>query len=165
MFHSLRRGGRVVECGGLENRLPGVPGYEGSNPSSSASLFSQRALCGSFFFMDRKDSVQQTPRCCTACCSNGSLRQPLAVAKGGARRQQAAPRPHGYRAGTLLEPNSIKQPQRAPRARTQHARPLAAAALSRYAFPTSTVSRRGQVVTCRLRGIWSSVSHISAGKV
>ena len=32
-----RRGGRVVECGGLENRLAGIPGYEGSNPSSSAS--------------------------------------------------------------------------------------------------------------------------------
>lgn len=84
----------MVECGGLENRLSGVPGYEGSNPSSSASLFSQRALCGSFFFMDCKDS-----------------------------------------------------------------------ALSPYAFPTETVSRLGQVVTCRLSGIWSSVSHISAGKV
>ena len=32
---ALRRGGRVVECGGLENRLP-FRGYEGSNPSSSA---------------------------------------------------------------------------------------------------------------------------------
>ena len=31
----IRRGGRVVECGGLENRLP-LRGYEGSNPSSSA---------------------------------------------------------------------------------------------------------------------------------
>ena len=37
----MRRGGRVVECGGLENRLPGNPGYEGSNPSSSARYFSQ----------------------------------------------------------------------------------------------------------------------------
>ena len=34
----LRRGGRVVECGGLENRFTGAPGDEGSNPSSSASL-------------------------------------------------------------------------------------------------------------------------------
>ena len=33
-----RRGGRVVECGGLENRFTGAPGDEGSNPSSSASL-------------------------------------------------------------------------------------------------------------------------------
>ena len=37
-FHPMRRGGRVVECGGLENRLPGIPGYEGSNPSSSAIM-------------------------------------------------------------------------------------------------------------------------------
>ena len=37
-FHPMRRGGRVVECGGLENRLSGNPGYEGSNPSSSASF-------------------------------------------------------------------------------------------------------------------------------
>ena len=32
----MRRGGRVVECGGLENRFTGNPGDEGSNPSSSA---------------------------------------------------------------------------------------------------------------------------------
>ena len=32
----MRRGGRVVECGGLENRFTGIPGDEGSNPSSSA---------------------------------------------------------------------------------------------------------------------------------
>ncbi len=32
----MRRGGRVVECGGLENRFTSVPGNEGSNPSSSA---------------------------------------------------------------------------------------------------------------------------------
>ena len=31
-----RRGGRAVECGGLENRWPGTPGPEGSNPSPSA---------------------------------------------------------------------------------------------------------------------------------
>ena len=37
-FHPMRRGGRVDDCGGLENRLPGVPGYEGSNPSSSARI-------------------------------------------------------------------------------------------------------------------------------
>ncbi len=29
----------MVECGGLENRLSGVPGYEGSNPSSSAIFY------------------------------------------------------------------------------------------------------------------------------
>ena len=33
-----RRSGRVVECGGLENRLRGIPAYEGSNPSSSAII-------------------------------------------------------------------------------------------------------------------------------
>ena len=37
-FSLLRRSGRVVECGGLENRLSGNPGYEGSNPSSSAII-------------------------------------------------------------------------------------------------------------------------------
>ena len=37
-----RRGGRVVECGGLENRFTGNPGDEGSNPSSSASFSSKR---------------------------------------------------------------------------------------------------------------------------
>ena len=42
--HPMRRGGRVVECGGLENRLPGVPGYEGSNPSSSASFLFQNQI-------------------------------------------------------------------------------------------------------------------------
>ncbi len=31
-----RRGGRVVECGSLENCLAGIPRYEGSNPSLSA---------------------------------------------------------------------------------------------------------------------------------
>src|SRR5664280_3896474 len=31
-----RRGGRVVECGSLENCLGGIPSYEGSNPSLSA---------------------------------------------------------------------------------------------------------------------------------
>ena len=34
----IRRGGRVVECGGLENRFARNPGNEGSNPSSSASI-------------------------------------------------------------------------------------------------------------------------------
>ena len=31
-----RRGGRVVECGGLENRLAGAPRHQGSNPCLSA---------------------------------------------------------------------------------------------------------------------------------
>ncbi len=31
------RDGRVVECGGLENRLASNPGYGGSNPPLSAS--------------------------------------------------------------------------------------------------------------------------------
>jgi hypothetical protein len=33
-----RRGGRVVECGGLENRYVGNPGVGGSNPPLSAAL-------------------------------------------------------------------------------------------------------------------------------
>ena len=32
----LRRGGRAVECGGLENRYVGKPGIGGSNPPLSA---------------------------------------------------------------------------------------------------------------------------------
>ena len=44
-----RRGGRVVECGGLENRFTGNPGDEGSNPSSSASFIKQ-APSGAFLF-------------------------------------------------------------------------------------------------------------------
>lgn len=63
--------------------------------------------------------------------------------------------------------NPTAQPQRAPRthANTVHPASSGGSAFTRYAFPTATVSRLGQVVTCRLRGIWSSVSHISAGKV
>ena len=33
---TLRRGGRAVECGGLENRFTGEPGNQGSNPCLSA---------------------------------------------------------------------------------------------------------------------------------
>jgi hypothetical protein len=33
----MRRGGRAVECGGLENRYVGNPGIGGSNPPLSAS--------------------------------------------------------------------------------------------------------------------------------
>jgi hypothetical protein len=36
------RGGRVVECGGLENRYVGNPGVGGSNPPLSASRAGQR---------------------------------------------------------------------------------------------------------------------------
>ena len=32
----------MVECGGLENRLAGIPRYEGSNPSLSASYLRKR---------------------------------------------------------------------------------------------------------------------------
>ena len=34
----------MVECGGLENRFTGNPGDEGSNPSSSASFSSDKAI-------------------------------------------------------------------------------------------------------------------------
>lgn len=33
----------MVECGGLENRLAGIPRYEGSNPSLSASRMRRKA--------------------------------------------------------------------------------------------------------------------------
>src|SRR5215217_5622190 len=39
-----RRGGRVVECGGLENRYVGNPGVGGSNPPSPRFGVSQRAV-------------------------------------------------------------------------------------------------------------------------
>src|ERR671914_2487333 len=39
-----RRGGRVVECGGLENRYVGNPGVGGSNPPLSAAVGSPPAL-------------------------------------------------------------------------------------------------------------------------
>ena len=35
-YTQWRRGGRVVECGGLENRYVGNPGVGGSNPPLSA---------------------------------------------------------------------------------------------------------------------------------
>ena len=55
-IHPTRRGGRVVECGGLENRLPGVPGYEGSNPSSSARWYTSPVPLGSrVFAVERRD--------------------------------------------------------------------------------------------------------------
>ncbi len=47
--HPMRRGGRVVECGGLENRFTRNPRNEGSNPSSSASTNNAPAM-GFFFF-------------------------------------------------------------------------------------------------------------------
>ena len=48
--HPMRRGGRVVECGGLENRFTGIPGDEGSNPSSSASYKTNARYAGVFRF-------------------------------------------------------------------------------------------------------------------
>ena len=39
-----RRGGRVVECGGLENRYVGNPGVGGSNPPLSAAMSHRRFL-------------------------------------------------------------------------------------------------------------------------
>jgi hypothetical protein len=42
-YTQWRRGGRVVECGGLENRYVGNPGVGGSNPPLSAIRASQHA--------------------------------------------------------------------------------------------------------------------------
>ena len=47
----MRRGGRVVECGGLENRPTGNPGDEGSNPFLSAR---GNALQMQGFFISRQ---------------------------------------------------------------------------------------------------------------
>jgi hypothetical protein len=41
------RGGRVVECGGLENRYVGNPGVGGSNPPLSAPRASPHAPASS----------------------------------------------------------------------------------------------------------------------
>ena len=49
-LHPMRRGGRVVECGGLENRFTGNPGDEGSNPSSSARNLKALASARAFSF-------------------------------------------------------------------------------------------------------------------
>jgi hypothetical protein len=43
-YTALRRGGRAVECGGLENRYAGNPGIGGSNPPLSAGGRSFRVL-------------------------------------------------------------------------------------------------------------------------
>ncbi len=40
-YTQWRRGGRVVECGGLENRYVGNPGVGGSNPPLSALIAGQ----------------------------------------------------------------------------------------------------------------------------
>ena len=43
----------MVECGGLENRLSVIFGYEGSNPSSSASfILSFFAELLGFFYLE-----------------------------------------------------------------------------------------------------------------
>ena len=47
-----RRGGRAVECGGLENRFTGEPGNQGSNPCLSA-IASQRPNSGRFSLFER----------------------------------------------------------------------------------------------------------------
>src|SRR5215213_5816382 len=44
-----RRGGRVVECGGLENRYVGNPGVGGSNPPLSAGHAAARRAARSGF--------------------------------------------------------------------------------------------------------------------
>ena len=40
----------MVECGGLENRFTGIPGDEGSNPSSSARKSKALAAARAFSF-------------------------------------------------------------------------------------------------------------------
>ena len=52
---TLRRGGRAVECGGLENRFTGEPGNQGSNPCLSAIWISNRPV-GRFFIRTLRDA-------------------------------------------------------------------------------------------------------------
>ena len=61
-IHPTRRGGRVVECGGLENRLSGNPGYEGSNPSSSARWYTSPVPLGSRVFCCRAQGFEPAGR-------------------------------------------------------------------------------------------------------
>lgn len=139
MFHSLRRGGRVVECGGLENRLSGVPGYEGSNPSSSASCTFQASPCGSFFFINRKGSAQQGLRCSSrgrrwawaaACCAS-----PPRLSRRHIARTQ--------------------QPQRAPRA---SAAPPASRRTGLSAFPATLPLRQRSAGAARWKPAGSATS-------
>ena len=46
----------MVECGGLENRLP-LRGYEGSNPSSSAMSVLESSVSGGSFYISRRASL------------------------------------------------------------------------------------------------------------
>src|SRR6266446_5271320 len=55
-IESLRRSGRVVECGGLENRLA-RKGHGGSNPSSSASKLKTTLKLRRFFFRSKRANV------------------------------------------------------------------------------------------------------------
>ena len=55
-----RRGGRVVECGGLENRYVGNPGVGGSNPPLSA-LLGIRSQTTGFSKNLRPDTCNLTP--------------------------------------------------------------------------------------------------------
>jgi len=67
-----RRGGRVVECGGLENRYVGNPGVGGSNPPLSAlwslSAFQHVPACGLRLsalqlFVGRRQPLPKTKLC------------------------------------------------------------------------------------------------------
>ena len=55
-----RRGGRVVECGGLENRYVGNPGVGGSNPPLSA-VRSEAEHAPAFGFRFRPFSRSASP--------------------------------------------------------------------------------------------------------
>ena len=61
-FHiTLWRGGRAVECGGLENRFTGQPGNQGSNPCPSAISTSAPAM-GLFHCQQPLRSAAQVPK-------------------------------------------------------------------------------------------------------
>ena len=86
-IHPTRRGGRVVECGGLENRLSGNPGYEGSNPSSSARWYTSPVPLGTgFFAVERRDSNPQ-------CAERSQRREPLAAQRPARRSRADIPPP------------------------------------------------------------------------
>lgn len=153
-----------IPCGGVAEWLnaavsktvyPVSPGTRVRIPPPPPVALFKRALAARFSL-----SIAKARRSKASAAAGG----------GGDGRQQAAPRPRGYhRADTSPEPNSLNghlaQAQHPPASRRTGLTPYRPQRFSRYASLTATVSRRGQVETCRFSGVWSSASHASAGRV
>src|SRR5215213_1404703 len=75
-----RRGGRVVECGGLENRYVGNPGVGGSNPPLSAGHAAARRAARSGF----ASACQQCSALKGSLSANSSCGPTLTLSRAGA---------------------------------------------------------------------------------